>query len=324
MKEWYTRKEVAELLGVSKATVYHYAKQKKIIKIEDPHRMIREARYRKKEVDQLAEERKRNEPTGLRPSELANELGVPIQRIYTLIQETDLPIEQLPSGDERTVYSISEEAAAWMRDEVKRTAPARGTRLEFYDATHDVALYQLYRTKDGQTSRALRNEAGEWGFYIQSSIWVPLTTALEMHQYEPAYSIHQETMPIRGYTDLSLPKDLPMSYLFLDFVYEVWGIENIRLRERKERIELSIKSGEVSLSDSVPESITQGLVNEFLVKGEILCEEDRWVLVSGYRRTTFELPSTTLNKLRKVSKENDMTMSEYIEYVLEYALENEE
>ena len=114
MKNWYTRQEVADLLGVSKATVYHYAKQKKITKIEDPHRLIREARYEIEEVDALAEERKRNEPTGLRPSELAKQLGVPTQRIYALIQETDLPIEELPLGDERTIYSISEEAAAWI------------------------------------------------------------------------------------------------------------------------------------------------------------------------------------------------------------------
>ncbi|MED4697085.1 helix-turn-helix domain-containing protein [Peribacillus frigoritolerans] len=33
--EWYTQKEVADLLGVSKATVYHYGKQKKIIEILD-------------------------------------------------------------------------------------------------------------------------------------------------------------------------------------------------------------------------------------------------------------------------------------------------
>ncbi|WP_336864682.1 helix-turn-helix domain-containing protein [Peribacillus frigoritolerans] len=39
--EGYTQKEVADLLGVSKATVYHYGKQKKIIKILDPHRFIK-------------------------------------------------------------------------------------------------------------------------------------------------------------------------------------------------------------------------------------------------------------------------------------------
>ena len=54
MNEWYTQKEVAERLGVSKATVYHYAKQGKIRKIADPHRLHREARYYKEEVDRLA------------------------------------------------------------------------------------------------------------------------------------------------------------------------------------------------------------------------------------------------------------------------------
>ena len=54
MNEWYTQKEVAEKLGVSKATVYHYAKQGKIRKIADPHRLHREARYYKEEVDRLA------------------------------------------------------------------------------------------------------------------------------------------------------------------------------------------------------------------------------------------------------------------------------
>ena len=58
INEWYTQKEVAERLGVSKATVYHYAKQGKIRKIADPHRLHREARYYKEEVDRLAQERK--------------------------------------------------------------------------------------------------------------------------------------------------------------------------------------------------------------------------------------------------------------------------
>src|SRR6185312_3959673 len=134
LNDWYTRQEVADLLGISKATVYHYAKQKKIIKIDDPHRLIREARYKKEEVDALAEERQRHRPTGLRPSELAKQLGVTTQRIYALIQETDLPVDELPVGDERTIYSIPDETVTWIRQEIERTAPVRGTRVEFYDA----------------------------------------------------------------------------------------------------------------------------------------------------------------------------------------------
>lgn len=323
MKNWYTRQEVADLLGVSKATVYHYAKQKKIIKIEDPHRLIREARYEIEEVDALAEERKRNEPTGLRPSELAKQLGVPTQRIYALIQETDLPIEELPLGDERTIYSISEEAAAWIRQEINRTAPVRGTRAEFYDSTNDVALYQLFQAENGQSVRVLRNDNQEWGFYLQSSIWIPFTTAVKMYHYKAAYPIHQKTMAIRGYTDFSLPKELPASYAFLDFVYEVWGIENIRIREHDRAIELSIKSGEVSLSIAVPDVITRDLLDNFLISGDIITDEQIWHLVSGYRRTTFDLPTKMLDSLQVIAKESDLSMSEYVEVALREKFERE-
>ncbi|WP_238988530.1 helix-turn-helix domain-containing protein [Peribacillus frigoritolerans] len=72
--EVYTQKEVADLLGVSKATVYHYGKQKKIIKILDPHRLHREAHYEKTEVDRLVHE-KQSFPTGMSPNEVAKKLG---------------------------------------------------------------------------------------------------------------------------------------------------------------------------------------------------------------------------------------------------------
>ncbi|WP_251025432.1 MULTISPECIES: helix-turn-helix domain-containing protein [unclassified Bacillus (in: firmicutes)] len=82
----YIQQEVADLLGVSKATVYHYAKQKKIIKIADSHRIHREARYEKEKVDQFVNE-KNSHPTGMRPTEFANKLGMYVQSVYKYIQE---------------------------------------------------------------------------------------------------------------------------------------------------------------------------------------------------------------------------------------------
>ena len=150
LKNWYTRQEVADILGISKATVYHYAKQKKIIKIANPHRLIREVRYKLEEVDALAIERQRHQPMGLRPSALAKQLGVTPQRIYALIRETNLPVDELPVGDERTIYSIPDETAAWIRQEIERTASARGTRVEYYDAKFDIVLYQCFVHNKGK------------------------------------------------------------------------------------------------------------------------------------------------------------------------------
>lgn len=324
MNEWYTRQEVADLLGISKATVYHYAKQKKIIKIEDPYRLIREARYEKKEVDALAEERKRHQPTGLRPSELAKQLGVTTQRIYALIRETELPVDELPVGDERTIYSIPDETAAWIQHEIERTASSRGTRVEFYDAKLDVALYQCFRTQQGQDLRVLRNEHQEWGFYLQSRTWIPFIDGMHVYQYKAAYSIHQPNRRVRGYTDFLLPKDLHESFEFLDFVYQVWGIENIRLREQETHMALSIKSGDVGLSISVPETLTENIIKTFLELGDIVMEEGKWTLISGYRRTTFDLPNNLLDTLQGLSNEKDMSMSEYVEKAIQEKIRRDE
>lgn len=322
MKDWYTRQEVADLLGVSKSTVYHYAKQNKIIKIEDPHRLMREARYHKEEVDALVEERKQNEPTGLRPSELAQELNVPTQRIYTLIRETDLPVDRLPVGDERMIYSIPAETATWIRQEVKRTAPTRGTRAEFYDATYDIVLYQRFQAKEGQELRVVRNLNMEWGFYLPSGTWIPYADGKDIFQYKPVYSIHQPNQSIRGYTDFSFPKEEEKTFLFLDFVYQVWGIENIRIREHDAHIELSIKSGEMP-PPSIPLPISEDFIQKHLILGDIIMKENQWILMSGYRRTTFDLPNKLLDKLRDMSEEQGLSMSEYVELTLREKLASE-
>ncbi|MBO0586893.1 helix-turn-helix domain-containing protein [Sporosarcina sp. E16_8] len=324
MKNWYTRQEVADILGISKATVYHYAKQKKIIKIANPHRLIREVRYKQEEVDALAIERKRHQPLGLRPSTLAKQLGVTPQRIYALIRETTLPVDELPVGDERTIYSIPDETAVWIRQEIERTASVRGTRVEYYDSKFDIVLYQLFRTQQGQEMRVLRNDDQEWGFYLQSRTWIPYTNGIHAYQYEAAYPIHQPNSRVRGYTDFLLPKDMQESFDFLDFVYQVWGIENIRIREQETHIELSIKSGKIVLPIPVPDILTASIIKQFLVLGDVVIEEAEWMLISGYRRTTFDLPNNLLDKLQEISKEKDLSMSEYVEEAIREKFEREE
>lgn len=318
---WYTRQEVADLLGVSKATVYHYAKQKKIIKIEDPHRLHREARYEKEAVDILAEERKRNTPTGMRPSVLAKELNIPVQRIYTLIHETDLPVEQLPSGDERMIYSIPEETANWIRETVQKQGVTRANRVEFYDLKHDIALYQLFKTANGQEMRVIRNEDDEWGFLLTSGTWIPYADGRDIFGYAPTYKIHQENEPVKGYTDFIIPITDENGLLFLDFIYTHWGIENIRVREQHQKLYVSIKSGTREVKDEPPFEEEQ--LASYLSGGDIIIEGTHFTLLSSTRRTTFDLPSEMLEELRNQASEEGITMSEFVEEALKEKLKLE-
>ena len=107
-------------------------------------------------------------------------------------------------------------------------------------------------------------------------------------------------------------------------MYQVWGIENIRIREHVGHIDLSIKSGVVALAIPVPEAFTESMIQKLLVLGDVVTEEGQWTLISGYRRTTFDLPNNLLDELQGISKANNLSMSEYVEFAVREKIEKEQ
>ncbi|WP_249598295.1 helix-turn-helix domain-containing protein [Peribacillus frigoritolerans] len=153
--EWYTQKEVADLLGVSKATVYHYGKQKKIMKILDPHRLHKEARYEKAEVDRLVSEKK-SLPTGMSPNEVAKKLGLSVQSVYKYIQDGSIKAKAVPYGDERTIYVISETAYEEAA-ELLKPSESQCPRFEYYHPSQDIVLFQKFHSSKGPEARVILN-----------------------------------------------------------------------------------------------------------------------------------------------------------------------
>lgn len=323
---YYTKQEVAKLLGIAEVTVYHYSKQNKIRKVDDPHHASREARYHKEEVDALVEQRKQERVEGYSTSDLSKELGISQQKIYQLIHDHKLEVHEVPYGDERIRYVIPEETAGWIKHEIERTAPTRGIRSEFYDSTLDISLYQRFTSPERVETRVVRNVDREWGFYSSSHKWIPYGAAIKKFNYKPAYSIHQPSLKASGYTDFILPKDNELSYVFLDFIYTRRGIENIRLREHEEHLALSVKSGPIHVSDSVPAALTIPTIQSFLEggAGNVLFEEDEWIFVSGYRKTSVELPVSMLNALHALAKMEQLTTNELVEEAIQEFLHSKE
>ena len=244
MNEWYTQKEVAERLGVSKATVYHYAKQGKIRKIADPHRLHREARYYKEEVDRLASEREQY-PTGMRPSEVAKQLGLSVQSVYKYIKDGTIKAVEVPFGDERTNYVISEEAFLEAKELFQSLESERVRKNEYYDSNYDIALFQYFQSKDSTAARIMKNEEGDWGFYLPySQKWVKYSEGIEKYGLEPCYSIHKGPFDYKGYIQIEIPKGEDVLYPFIDFIYESWGIENVGIREHEQEVYIMLKAGE--------------------------------------------------------------------------------
>ncbi|MCK1986050.1 MULTISPECIES: helix-turn-helix domain-containing protein [unclassified Peribacillus] len=308
--EWYTQKEVADLLGVSKATVYHYGKQKKIIKILDPHRLHKEARYQKTEVDRLVSE-KHSFPTGMSPNDVAKKLGLSVQSVYKYIQDGSIKAKAVPYGDERTIYVISETAYEEAAELLKPSASQRPKRFEYYQSSQDIVLFQKFHSSKVPEARVIRNKDNEWGFYLPNiQKWLPFEEGLRDYQLKPVYPIHQSTLENKGYIQLEIPKDAVVLYPFLDYLYEIWGMENIRLREQDDTILLFIRAGERPLR-------TKGFfvadILPFLIKGYINHEEGHLIFRSSYRKTSFELPVDLLESMTELAEQEGISISKWVE-----------
>ncbi|MBT2606033.1 helix-turn-helix domain-containing protein [Bacillus sp. ISL-53] len=308
--EWYTQKEVADLLGVSKATVYHYGKQKKIIKILDRHRLHKEARYEKAEVDRLVYE-KQSLPTGMSPNDVAKKLGLSVQSVYKYIQDGSIKAEAVPYGDERITYVISETAYQEAEKSLKPTETQRPKKYEYYDSKNDIALYQRFHSSKIPEARVIRNEENVFGFYLPN-IQKCLTYEEGMKNYTlmPSYSIHQPTLDYKGYVELQIPKNEIVFYPFLDYLYEIWGVENIRMREKDSSVLLFIRGGEKPLKSEV-----FGIADilPYLINGEMHHEDDTLILRSPYRKTSFELPNELLDTILDLAKKEGISISKWVE-----------
>ncbi|MCK1995344.1 helix-turn-helix domain-containing protein [Peribacillus muralis] len=308
--EWYTQKEAANLLGVSKATVYHYGKQKKIIKILDPHRLHKEARYQKAEVDRLVYE-KQSLPTGMSPNEVAKKLGVSVQSVYKYIQDGLIKAEAVPYGDERITYVISETAYQEAEKSLKPSEIQRPKKYEYYDAKNEIALYQRFHSPKIPEARVIRNKENVFGFYLPNiQKWLTYEEGMKIYTLKPSYSIHQPPLDNKGYVELQVSKNEVVFYPFMDYLYEIWGVENIRLREQRETVLLYIKAGEKPLKSEV-----FGIADIFpyLINGEMRHEEGILLLRSPYRKTSFELPNELLEKISALAKQEGISISKWVE-----------
>lgn len=311
--EWYTQKEVADLLGVSKATVYHYGKQKKIIKILDPHRLHKEARYEKTEVDQLVYE-KQSLPTGMSPNDVAKKLGLSVQSVYKYIQDGSIKAKAVPYGDERITYVISEIAYHEAEKSLKPSETQRPKKYEYYDSKNDIVLYQRFHSTKIPEARVVRNEDNVFGFYLPNiQKWLTYEEGVKNYALKPSYSIHQPTLDYKGYVELQVPKNEVVFYPFIDYLYKNWGVENVRMREQDSSVLLFIRAGERPL---MPEMISIADILPYLTNGEMHHEDDTLILRSPNRKTSFELPNNLLETISDLAEQEGISISKWVEQKL--------
>ncbi|XGZ08553.1 helix-turn-helix domain-containing protein [Peribacillus sp. RS7] len=280
------------------------------MKIQDPHRLHKEARYEKAEVDRLVYA-KQSLPTGMSPNDVAKKLGLSVQSVYKYIQDGSIKAKAVPYGDERITYVISETAYHEAEKSLKPTETQRPKKYEYYDSKNDIALYQRFHSSKIPEARVVRNEENVFGFYLPNiQKWLTYEEGMKTYTLKPSYSIHQPPLDYKGYVELQVPKNEVVFYPFIDYLYKNWGGENVRMREQDSSVLLFIRAGERPL---MPEMISIADILPNLINGEMHHEEGTLILRSPYRKTSFELPNELLEKISDLAKQEGISISKWVE-----------
>lgn len=146
---------------------------------------------------------------------------------------------------------------------------------------------------------------------------MPFEEGIKEYQLEPTYPIHQSTFEYIGYVELEIPKDVVVFYPFVDYLFETWGMENIRLREQEQTVILSIRAGQRPLNNK---EFFAADILPYLKKGHIFNEEGHLIFRSSYRKTSLELPIDLLKSITELSEQEGISMSKWIEKKLQSLL----
>ncbi|WP_223881867.1 hypothetical protein [Niallia endozanthoxylica] len=201
---------------------------------------------------------------------------------------------EVPFGDERTNYVISEEVFVVAKDLFQSLESERVRKNEYYDSNYDIALFQYFQSKDSTSARVIKDEELNWGFYLPYyQKWVEYNEGIEKYGLEPCYEIHKETLDYKGYVHIHIPKGEDILYPFIDFLYEAWGIEHVGVRENEQSVYISMKAGEISIQHSIAFNLDQLI--PFIKEGTIEIDEGLFIVRSAYCKTNLELPIKRLD-----------------------------
>lgn len=317
----YSKKEVAKLLRIAESTVYQYATQNKIKALPNPYKVLSEAQYDKKSVDELRVKLNIDGITGMSISSFAKEQKVPQNKIYKLIHSHGLEVDLVPRGEVRKQYFIPKNTQEELAKILEESKQKRGTRTDFYLHSEDIALYQVFLGANGNQYRVTRKGANKWGFYLHTGEWIDFSKALENFKLKPMYKIHQKTVRSIGYANFVIPKDTDEIYEYIDFVYRTWGIENCSISEEEKFLNISLKSGRWKAVDYTPYEEFALHLTSYAEIGSIELINGFYEVEGDIKRTTIDFSIGIYHKLLEHVESNKTNLRDVVEEALEKYLE---
>ena len=319
---YYSTKEVAELINRSIPTVHVYVQEGKLTPVEDPWSGHHGRLFSKEEVERFIETMP-EEPTGLSLNQAAARLHTNRASITAYINEGLLPSTTgKVLGRNATLVEESDLKEFGERYQ-KRIQEDRLTQRQYYNKKTKEAIYQRFSSSSLSEARLMREGLGEWYFINPATKETfSYNEGIYTHRLTPDYPVEfGKRTGTPGYAILKLPTEYSLTYQAMDLIYQHVKAANLYIETIEDRLVLHMKDTIFhGVSDELGYFLKRQLVQgraRYSAEHEALSIESEEELLSVY------LPREIKKWLKKEAEEKGTSMQEIAGSIIEEVYQRE-
>lgn len=313
-----TSTEFAEILQISKPTFLARVRRGEIHPVnKDDWQIDGEYLFTIEEVERVKELYKK---PGLTVKEVAERLEVSKTRIYQLLNREDDPLPSIQHFYKGKVRHFIEEEA--LNSFLERN-PIETNKKRQMVSKQGYGLFQLFEHPGtNQLARIIEIDSDS-GIALTENDRRLTLEQLGLEGYKPVYELERKRfITSKGRVKLLFPKPNQIkatAFQIIDSMYQVAGLENLRIEVDDYRVELEIKPLVIPAA-LMDEEMVQ-LLKNCVVEGNVAIRTDGSIrLSSDLEPVTTYVPSSLKEKIITRANELDMTIEEYVLMVLEKEL----
>ncbi|MCP3763791.1 helix-turn-helix domain-containing protein [Domibacillus sp. A3M-37] len=313
---YYSTKEVAELINRSIPTVHVYVQEGKLTPVEDPWNGHHGRLFSKEEVERFIETMP-DEPTGLSLNQAAARLHTNRASITAYINEGLLPAAQGKVLGRTATLVEESDVKEFSERYQKRIQEDRLTQRQYYNKKTKEAVYQRFSSPSLPEARLMREGLGEWYFIDPATKKTfSYNEGIYTHRLTSNYSVEfGKRSGTPGYAILNLPAAYSLTYQAMDLIYQHVNAANLYIEMIEDRILLHMKD---MLFHDVPDELGYFLKRQ-LVHGRIRYspEHEALSIESDEELLSVYLPREIKEWLKKEAEEKGTSMQEVAGDIIE-------
>ncbi|WP_232540792.1 helix-turn-helix domain-containing protein [Lysinibacillus fusiformis] len=311
----YTIQQVMDLLDVSRKTVHNLSDKGYIQAIELPYHTRFRKVYTQESVDRFIEIRDSYVPV----INIADECGVPKQKIFNLMKVNNIPYEIDKIYYKRNTAIVTPELANEIKKLISTEEAALNTSRKSDFVYKGYALFQPFINQEGHTYRlSLFEENGKksWGFYVNNA-FLPFTEALR-NKFEPVYTLADLPAIKSAYASFDCLSFDNNTKQFIDLLYQNVGVRNLYVQLKSNgKLEVYIKEVALKIEDEINFNVTETWLREALKEGDVSIQENVLYIYGSHKINSYYMNINTIKKIESLSAKLKLSSPEIIEKGIE-------